>query len=258
MSRLADSAARWRIPWTVGLVPPAQVVPETGSGAVGYPEEPGFVLPAKVSGFRVGLARGRWEQAGMPWKRALTTGEVARHCGVNFRTVIRWIERGHLKSFKLPGRGDNRVVLEEFLDFLQKHEMPVPAEFQTPGRKVLVVEDDPLAAEAIQHVLVRAGFETRVASDGFTAGALFGTFAPTVATLDLRLPGLDGLEVLRFVRSTESIRDVKILVLSARPREELDRALAAGADDILQKPFESDTLVEKVCRLAGVRVPGKK
>jgi excisionase family DNA binding protein len=50
-------------------------------------------------------------------KQALTTGEAAKYCGVNFRTVIRWIERGHLDAYKLPGRGDNRIPVDTFVDY---------------------------------------------------------------------------------------------------------------------------------------------
>ena len=42
-------------------------------------------------------------------KEILTTGDIAKYCNVNFRTVVRWVERGLLKSHKLPGRGDNRI-----------------------------------------------------------------------------------------------------------------------------------------------------
>lgn len=59
-------------------------------------------------------------------KRALTTGEIAKFCGVNFRTVIRWIEKGYMSAYKLPGRGDNRVTIDEFLRFLESNNMPVP------------------------------------------------------------------------------------------------------------------------------------
>ncbi|ASP40977.1 hypothetical protein CHH28_17240 [Bacterioplanes sanyensis] len=61
-------------------------------------------------------------------KQALTTGEVAKFCGVNFRTVIRWIERGHLQAYKLPGRGDNRIPVNGFVEFLKDNHMPVPDE----------------------------------------------------------------------------------------------------------------------------------
>lgn len=63
-------------------------------------------------------------------RQVLTTGEIAKYCGVNSRTVIRWIERGHLRAYHLPGRGDSRVEVQDFLDFLRRHQMPVPEEFQ--------------------------------------------------------------------------------------------------------------------------------
>jgi len=62
--------------------------------------------------------------------KTLSTGEIAKLCDVNLRTVIRWIERGALKGFKLPGRGNNRVRVEDFLAFLVEHEIPIPAELQ--------------------------------------------------------------------------------------------------------------------------------
>ncbi len=182
-------------------------------------------------------------------KPPLTTGDIAKHCGVNFRTVIRWIERGRLKAYQLPGRGDNRVRAEDFMVFLRDNQMPVPAEFLDKQRRVLVVEDDPVMARAIERVLKRAGYETRTAMDGFRAGVLLGDFQPSVVTLDLRLPGLGGLEVLKFIRSTEHFSNVRILVVSGMPQDELNKALQTGADDILGKPFDNEILLKKVEQL---------
>lgn len=191
-------------------------------------------------------------------KSVLTTGEIAQYCKVNFRTVIRWIKRGHLKAYQLPGRGDNRVEVDDFLRFLHQHNLPVPGAFQRPAPhaapRVLIVDDDQGAARVIQRVLRRAGFETQMAFDGFSAGALMESLAPDVMTLDLRMPGLGGLEVLGFVRSHPRLQGTKILVVSGLPRARLDEALATGADEVLGKPFENAALVEKVSRLAGVEV----
>lgn len=180
----------------------------------------------------------------------LTTGEIAKYCGVNFRTVIRWIERDLLKAFQLPGRGDNRITREDFLSFLQQHQMPIPQEFQSDTKRVLIVEDERPMANAIQRVLRSGGYETQIADNGFSAGALFGTFNPKVATLDLRIPGMGGVDVLKFVRETEAISKTKILIVSAMPQQDLNRALDAGADDVLSKPFRNEDLLEKVNRLA--------
>ena len=75
--------------------------------------------------------------------KTYTTGEIAALCDVNLRTVIRWIDRGALKGFKLPGRGNNRVREEDFIAFLHEHEMPVPPELQKKiSRHILIVDDE--------------------------------------------------------------------------------------------------------------------
>lgn len=188
-----------------------------------------------------------------PERKALTTGEIARYCGVNFLTVIRWIDRGQLRGYRLPGRGDHRVRVAEFLDFLRENGMPVPEDLRLHPARALIVDDEPRMAAAIARALRAAGFETHVASDGFEAGAELGTLAPELMTLDLRMPGLDGFRVLELVRGNPRLARVKILVVSALGPSELERARKAGADDCLEKPFENRLLLEKAQRLTGLR-----
>lgn len=178
--------------------------------------------------------------------RVLTTGEAAKYCGVNFRTIIRWIERGKLKAYKLPGRGDHRIRDEDFVAFLQENNMPVPEDFLPATRSVLVVEDNREMASAIARVLLREGYAVNVAHDGFAAGAQLAAGKPMVMTLDLKMPGLDGYGVLEYVRQQEEFSGVKILVVSADTEEGLARAKAAGADEVLRKPFENQALVQAV------------
>ncbi|NIB44271.1 response regulator [Pseudomaricurvus alkylphenolicus] len=178
--------------------------------------------------------------------RVLTTGEAAKYCGVNFRTVIRWIERGRLKAYKLPGRGDHRIQVEDFVLFLQENDMPVPADLQAPNRSVLVIEDQPEMASAIRRVLARSGFEVEVARDGFSAGTMLSRMKPGLVTLDLKMPGMDGYEVLSFIRSNEEHANTKVLIISAETAAGLERAMALGATDVLPKPFENDELLARV------------
>lgn len=182
-------------------------------------------------------------------KRTLTSSDVARHCGVNFRTVLRWIERGWLRAYQLPGRGDNRIEIEDFLAFLREHKMPIPAAFHEGRPRVLIVDDDPRVASSLERVFKRADFDTQVATDGFQAGAKLGTFAPALMTLDLKMPGMDGMDVLRYVKSTPQLAGIKILVLSAMPQAELALAIKAGADDALAKPVKPDALLTKAREL---------
>lgn len=184
-------------------------------------------------------------------KRTLTTGEIAEHCGVNFRTVIRWIERGWLKAYQLPGRGDNRVEVGEFLRFLREHQLPIPEEFIEHRNRVLIIDDEPEMSSSIQRLLRREGYQTLVANDGFRAGSLLSIFKPAVLTLDLQMPGIGGMEVLRYIREKEEFAGLKILIISALAGEKLEEALALGADDVLEKPFEKTDLLRKIARLSG-------
>ena len=115
-----------------------------------------------------------------------------------------------------------------------------------PARRVLIADDEPAMAHAIERVLLRAGFETAVAANGFEAGAMLPTFKPGVMTLDLRMPGVDGLDVLRFLRRTELPAPVKVLVVSADTEARLREALALGAHGVVRKPFTNDELLAAV------------
>lgn len=188
--------------------------------------------------------------------QVLTTGEAAKYCGVNFRTVIRWIERGRLEAYKLPGRGDHRIKVEDFVVFLESNEMPVPDELKpmnaTP--KVLVVEDQLEMASAMRRVLRRAGFDVEVASDGFAAGLLLAQHQPCLVTLDIKMPGMDGYEVLKLMREQVVYKHVKVLVVSAETPAGMQKALEFGADDILSKPFDNNDLLDKIESLIGRQI----
>ncbi|MBA2695592.1 MAG: response regulator transcription factor [Actinobacteria bacterium] len=111
--------------------------------------------------------------------------------------------------------------------------------------RVLVVEDDPQLAEVVAGYLSRAGFEVETAADGLKALAEVHTGRPDLVVLDLMLPGISGLEVLRRLRSEGS--QVAVVVLSALGEDE-DRVvgLERGADDYVVKPFSPRELVLRV------------
>jgi two-component system, OmpR family, response regulator VicR len=191
----------------------------------------------------------------------LSTGDVARICGVHFRTVLRWIERGLLPAYKLPGRGDRRVLRGELLRFMCENGIPdhTAAERQLP-RRALIADDEPAMAHAIQRVLRSAGFETAVAYNGFEAGAMLPIFKPGILVLDLLMPGCDGLQVLRFLRDAKLPAPLRTLVVSADSEERLEQALALGAHGVVRKPFSNDELLAAVLRLtatdAAAAAPG--
>ncbi len=183
--------------------------------------------------------------------KTLTTGEAAKYCGVNFRTVIRWIERGKLNAFKLPGRGDNRIPIDSFLQFLTENNMPIPRELQSltvadVNNRVLVIDDQIEMANAIKRILKREKYDVMVAENGFSAGAKLITFKPALITLDLLMPGLDGFDVLSYIANNAELSHVKILVISGEVEEKLNRAKRLGADEALAKPFDTAELIRLV------------
>lgn len=112
------------------------------------------------------------------------------------------------------------------------------------GRKVLVVDDEDSVRELIELYLKKEGFEVIHARDGREALRLNGQHHPDLIVLDLMLPGLDGWEVCRQIRSSHQ---VPIIMLTART-EEVDRivGLELGADDYVVKPFSPRELVARV------------
>jgi two-component system OmpR family response regulator len=114
--------------------------------------------------------------------------------------------------------------------------------------RVLVVDDEPTLAELLSMALRYEGWDVQTAGDGRTAVRLARDFAPDVVILDVMLPDIDGLEVLRKLR--ELAPSVPVLFLTARDAVE-DRVagLTAGGDDYVTKPF---SLEEVVARLRGL------
>lgn len=175
-------------------------------------------------------------------EKIYTSGEVAKYTGVNFRTVIRWIERGDLDGYKLPGRGDHRVRHSDLVQFMNKNEIPLPSEWCLVQKKALVVDDDVQMAQAIARIFKRLGWEVKLAHDGFEAGVLLAEFKPTIMTLDLKMPHMDGNKVLISTREKFSKHELNIIVISAQDRADLEHALSLGADSVLEKPFDNEQL----------------
>ena len=114
----------------------------------------------------------------------------------------------------------------------------------TKPTRVLVVEDDEDIAQALQRSLRMEGYEVRTAADGETALEQGRSFAPDLIILDLGLPRLHGLEVLRKLRARGST--LPVLILTARDTvADKVQGLDLGADDYLVKPFELAELVAR-------------
>jgi two-component system response regulator ResD len=121
----------------------------------------------------------------------------------------------------------------------------MPAQTDQPGASVLVIDDEPTIGDVVARYLQRAGFRTRVAIDGPQAIAMSAQRCPDLVILDIMLPGIDGLEVMRRLHEQSDTRPAVIL-LTAKG-EEADRiiGLREGADDYVIKPFSPAELVAR-------------
>jgi DNA-binding response OmpR family regulator len=119
-----------------------------------------------------------------------------------------------------------------------------PRRFNDDMPTVLVVDDEPIVREVVVGYLEREGYRTLEAADGPAAKELVERETPALVVLDLMLPGMDGLELCRWIRRRS---DLPLIMLTARG-EEADRivGLELGADDYVTKPFSPRELVARV------------
>ncbi|MGM8273439.1 response regulator transcription factor [Clostridium perfringens] len=110
--------------------------------------------------------------------------------------------------------------------------------------KILIVDDDDNICEVIKMYLETTGYNVKVAHDGKAAKEEFVNFSPNLVVLDMMLPGIDGMEVLKWIRKDSN---VPVIMLTAKG-ETFDKVLALeiGADDYVVKPFEPKELLARV------------
>ena len=111
-------------------------------------------------------------------------------------------------------------------------------------QKILIVDDDPNIADLVSLYLTKECYETMIVYDGESALASLDSYQPNLILLDLMLPGIDGYQVCREIRSKQS---TPIIMLSAKG-EVFDKVLGLelGADDYMEKPLDSKELVARV------------
>jgi two-component system, OmpR family, response regulator ResD len=114
------------------------------------------------------------------------------------------------------------------------------------GRKVLVVDDEPTIAEVVARYLDHAGYETATTGDGLEALRLASEERPDLIVLDVMLPGVDGIEVLRRLAASGGPRTPVILLTAKGEQDDKLVGLQRGADDYVVKPFSPKELVARV------------
>lgn len=190
-------------------------------------------------------------------KTVFTTGEAAKICKVSQQTIIRCFDSGQLKGFRVPGSRFRRIPRDVLYKFMKENGIPTDA-LESGRRKALIVDDDEELVELIRDELDRDGrFEVRIANNGFDAGMMVREYRPDIIVLDVMLPDINGKEVCQRVRSDTSLDDTKIICISGMvEQDKIEELKASGADDFMQKPFEVDALIDRMCHFLDVEPSG--
>ena len=170
----------------------------------------------------------------------LTVAKASEYCQVSPKTIINWVEAGHIDAYKTVG-GHRRIKKRNLEAFIEKQGIPIPqAEMQGGRKRILVVDDDPIIVETIVLSLEEDEFDYEVisASDGFEAGLQVNHFKPHLLILDIMMPDIKGYEVCKKVKSNPETKNTKIIVLSAYLDEEKFKQMKEyGADVCFSKPL---------------------
>ncbi|ADK17186.1 MULTISPECIES: response regulator transcription factor [Clostridium] len=110
--------------------------------------------------------------------------------------------------------------------------------------KILIVDDDENICEVIKMYVESAGYETKVVNDGKTAETMFLEYKPDLVLLDIMLPNIDGIDVLKWIRKEY---ETPVIMLTAKG-ETFDKVLGLelGADDYIVKPFEAKEMLARI------------
>jgi len=175
-------------------------------------------------------------------KSFIGTIEAAKLLHVDPTTVQRWIDARMLPSFRTPG-GHRRISLQHLHEFAKDKNVPLGAP-SVPAR-VLIVDDEPdiLHNLKIRILGCRPDLDVMTADQGFKAGFSVYQNRPGLVILDIRMQGMDGIEVCKLIKRDPSTRPTTVVGITAsRNFSEIAALIAAGAETVLSKPVETSEL----------------
>ncbi len=114
-------------------------------------------------------------------------------------------------------------------------------------KKILIVDDEPNILMSLEYTFKKKNFLVFIARDGEEALELLKTERPEIIILDIMMPKVDGYATLEVIKKDERLRDCKVILLSAKNKEnDIKKGLSLGADAFITKPFSIKKLIKKV------------
>jgi len=188
----------------------------------------------------------------IPVKNEYSIGEVAQILGMKISELQRLCSEGAIKATLNKLTMTWKIAQEDLISFMEDDgrstliftRADIPS-----GRNlsVLIVDDDPSVVNFMKKAIAKLldGVQVESTDNSYSALSMLLQNTPDLLVLDVMLPGMNGAQLLREIRSNERIAYVKILAISGYP-ESLQEMKDFGVDDVLAKPFKAQELIEKV------------
>lgn len=127
-----------------------------------------------------------------------------------------------------------------------------PLEKSLADRKILVVDDEPFILKSLAFVLKKEGFHVESATNGLEALETIRREKPDLIFLDIMMPKMNGLEVCQWIRQDPQLRDIHVIILTAKGQEaDREKGLQIGADEYMTKPFSPSMVVKRIREIFG-------
>lgn len=175
-------------------------------------------------------------------EEVMGTQRAAEVLGVSVRTVQLWVENGTLQAWKTPGK--HRRILRSSVDAVLAARAAEENAAQVATKEVLVVEDEPAMQAYYEAMfeLVRPDLQLRFASNGFDGLVEFGRKKPDLMLLDIDMPGMDGVQLIKAL-DDNARQDVRIVVVTSLTEEQIEaRGGVHGRIPVLSKPVSVEAL----------------
>jgi len=180
-------------------------------------------------------------------KDVLTTGEVAKICNVAPRTVSKWFDSGQLKGYRIPGSKDRRIPVNNLMQFMKAHGIPLDG-IHSGKTRVLVVDDEKDVTDILKKLLTeQADYEVRTVASAFEAGVECERFRPHVILLDIHLADGDATHIASIVQQNDDLAMTRIIAMSGKLTDGQAFSLRAkGFEGFLKKPFQVRQVVQAI------------
>jgi excisionase family DNA binding protein len=185
----------------------------------------------------------------MKKKEFYTTSEVAKILHVAVGSVINWVDNGQINAIVTPG-GHRKIPYRDLINFLEQHNYDIPSELTVKKLVYLIDDKDDIHNFFFQLFRNISGYELKGFYSGTEALLSMGQQPPEIIIVDILMPDIDGIHVIKNIRGSKNLKNVHIIAISADSNQK-ETALDAGANDFLTKPFSIKDFREAMEKAGG-------